>query len=162
MVSTAREANFEPSSAEAAALAKSIHNIVRSLLHQIQPSVEDEGISKGQFFAMHVLTNMSAASLSTVAKRLAITAPSACVTIDSLEAAGLVRKHRSARDHRTVEVSLTPKGRRVEARVWDRIGRRIADAAGDLPPEDLATSVRVFHELDRRLDQTLKIRRGED
>jgi DNA-binding MarR family transcriptional regulator len=51
-----------------------------------------------------------------------------------------------------VEVSLTPKGRRVEARVWARIGRRIAEAASDLPTDDLAAAIRVFRELNHRLD----------
>jgi MarR family transcriptional regulator, organic hydroperoxide resistance regulator len=154
MVMTSRDASGESSPDDAAELAKSIHDIILSVLRQIQPTVEAEQISKGQFLAMHVLSSMNAASVSDVARHLAIKAPTVCVTVDQLEEAGLVTRQRSARDHRTVEVSLTPKGRRVEARVWTRIGRRIAEAAGDLPPDDLAAAIRVFRELNRRLNTT--------
>ena len=151
MVMTPRDAPHEPS-AEAAELARSIHDIILSVFRQIQPTVEAEQISKGQFLAMHVLSSMKSASVSDVARQLAVKAPTVCVTVDQLEEAGLVTRHRSARDHRTVEVSLTPKGRKVEARVWARIGRRIAEAASDLPADDLAAAIRAFRELNRRLD----------
>src|ERR1700677_3517343 len=118
MVMTPRDASHESSPDDAAEVARSIHDIVLSVLPQIQPIVETEQISKAQFLAMHVLSSTKAASMSDVARHLAVKAPTACVTVDQLEESGLVTRHRSARDHRTVEVSLTPKGREVEARVW--------------------------------------------
>ena len=154
MVVTSRDVSEESSSDDAAEVARSIHDIVLSVLRQIQPIVEAEQISKAQFLAMHVLSSMDAASVSDVARHLAVKAPTVCVTVDQLEEAGLVTRNRSARDHRTVEVYLTPKGRRVEARVWTRIGRRIAEAARDLPPDDLAVAIRVFRALNHRLNTT--------
>jgi DNA-binding MarR family transcriptional regulator len=154
MVTTSRYADRESSLSDSDELANSIHDIVFSVLRQIQPTVEAEGISKGQFLTMHVLSGLQAASVSEVARHLAVKAPTACVTLDQLEAAGLVTRQRSASDHRTVEVSLTTKGRRVEARVWARIGRRISEAARGLAPEDVVTTVRVFRELNRRLEPT--------
>jgi DNA-binding MarR family transcriptional regulator len=124
--------------------------------------VEHEGISKPQFLAMHVLTGTSVASVSTVARHLAVSAPTACVTVDQLEAAGLVEKHRSSRDHRTVEVSLTPKGRKAEARVWASIGRRISNAASGMSADDLATTVRLLHELNGRLNKIPYPRSGKN
>ena len=90
MVTISRDIIEETSSMDAAELAKSIHEIIPSLLRQIQPTVEAEGISKGQFLAMHVLSSLPSASLSTVARHLSVKAPTACVTVDQLEAAGLV------------------------------------------------------------------------
>jgi len=152
MVSASSELHRESTSQDAAELAKSVHQMVQLLLRQMQPAVLAEGVSKGQFWALHVLTTLPTASVSTVAKHLAVTAPAVCVTLDQLEEAGLVTRHRSAKDHRTVEVSLTPKGRKVEAKVWSHIGQQIADAARELPSDDIATTVRVFHSLNRMLD----------
>jgi MarR family transcriptional regulator, organic hydroperoxide resistance regulator len=152
MVTASRDAYKEPLSSNADELARSIHDSILSVVHQIHLAVEAEHISKGQFLAMHVMSGLEAASVSTVARNLAVKAPTMCVTVDQLEAAGLVTRHRSARDHRTVEVSLTPKGRKIEARVWARIEGRISEAADGLPPADVAATVRVFRELNRRLD----------
>ena len=106
----------------------------------------------GQFWSLHLVSSLGSASVSTVARHLAISAPTVCGNVDTLEAAGLITRHRSERDRRAVELSLTPKGRRVEARIWARIGQLVADAGGALPSEDLATAVRVFRELHRQLD----------
>jgi len=103
MVVTSRDVSEESSSDDAAEVARSIHDIVLSVLRQIQPIVEAEQISKAQFLAMHVLSSMDAASVSDVARHLAVKAPTVCVTVDQLEEAGLVTRNRSARDHRTVE-----------------------------------------------------------
>ena len=141
-------------SVEAGEFAKSIHGMVRVLLHRLQPIVESEGISKGQFMAMHVLSNVSVASVNDVARHLAVSAPSMCVTVDQLEEAGLVTRNRSSRDRRTVEVSLTPKGQKVEARVWAMIEKDVAGAIADLPRSEVATTTRVIREMSRRLDVT--------
>ncbi|MDA4135756.1 MAG: MarR family winged helix-turn-helix transcriptional regulator [Thaumarchaeota archaeon] len=146
-------------SSDAEQLAESIQDVILSVLRHIQPMVEAEGISKPQFLTMHVLSSLEPASVSTVARHLAVKAPTACVTVDQLEAAGLVKRQRSERDHRTVELSLTPKGRRVEARVWSQIGQRVAHAARGLPHEDVAATVRVVRELNHRL-QPIAVSRG--
>jgi MarR family transcriptional regulator, organic hydroperoxide resistance regulator len=135
-------------------LAKSVHEVVRSLFRDIQPTVEAERLSLAQFWAMHVLSSMHPKSVSAVARHLGVSAPTTCVTIDQLEAAGLVTRQRSVRDHRFVDLALTQEGHRVEARVWSRIGRRISEAVRDLPPDDVAKAVQVFRELSRRLDAT--------
>jgi DNA-binding MarR family transcriptional regulator len=123
-----------------------------SVLRRAHSALEAEGISMGQFWALHLVSSLGAASVSTVARHLSVSAPTVCGKVDQLEAAGLVIRHRSERDRRTVELSLTPKGRKVEARLWERIGTMVGSAAEELRPEDVATAVRVFRELSRRLD----------
>ena len=135
-------------------LVNNVHELMRSVVHHLQPTLESEGISTGQFWAMHVVSSLQSASVSTVARHLALSAPTVCVNVDQLEAAGLVHRHRSERDHRAVDLSLTAKGRRVEARIWSRIGALMAEAAAGLPPEDITTAIRVFQEVNRRLDPT--------
>ncbi len=143
-----------PASNDVEELVESVHDVMRSVFHRLHPAVEAEGISIGQFWSLHLVSSLRSASLSTVARHLAVSAPTVCANVDSLESQGLVSRQRSERDRRAVELSLTPKGRRVEARVWAEVGRLMAEAADDLPPRDVATAVRVFRELHRRLDAT--------
>ncbi len=152
MVATAVLDRREPSPGDADQLVASVHEVMRSVLHRVHPVLETEGISMGQFWALHLVSSLRSASLGTVARHLSVSAPTVCANVDQLEAAGLVIRHRSERDRRAVELSLTPKGRKVESRVWGQIGRVMAEAAEDLPPKDLATAVRVFQELSRRLE----------
>src|SRR5690349_4671440 len=94
-VSEGRRATLSPESAE---LAKSVHDLIRVLLRYLQPVVEAEGISKGQFWIMHVLSNCDTGSVNDVAQRLSLSAPSVSVTVDQLERAGMVTRVRSASD----------------------------------------------------------------
>ena len=132
-------------------LVDGVHETMRSVLRSLQPALESEGISMGQFWALHLVSSLPSASLSTVARYLAVSPPTVCANVDQLEAAGFLERHRSRTDHRAVDLSLTPKGRRLEARIWNRIGRLISDASRDLAPEDIATAIRVFRELNQRL-----------
>jgi DNA-binding MarR family transcriptional regulator len=129
-----------------------VHDAMGSVLHRIHPALEAEGISLGQFWALHLVSGLRSASVSTVARHLFVSAPTVCANVDQLEASGLLTRRRSERDHRAVELLLTPKGRKVESRVWDRIGQMMSEAAQDLPPEDVATALRVFVALNRRLE----------
>jgi DNA-binding MarR family transcriptional regulator len=130
-----------------------VHEVLKSSLRQLHPTLAKEGITMGQFWALHTVWSLQAASVSTVARYLGVSSPTVCSNIDQLEEAGLVRRDRSERDRRAVTLSLTPRGRKVEARVWNEVGRVIGDAARDLPPEDIAAAVRVFREIAARLDR---------
>jgi len=146
-----------PSAAE---LADLIHVVVRASLHRIHPTLEEEGITMGQFWALHLVSSLSSASVGTVARRLGVTAPSACASIDQLEGAGLVRRRRSVKDRRAVELSLTPRGRRVEGRVWRDVAGLIGGASDRVSADDLTTTVRVFREIGRRLAEPDPLGRG--
>jgi DNA-binding MarR family transcriptional regulator len=153
MVASTVVAPREHSHSERDQLVDAVHEVMRSFVHRLQPALESEGISKGQFWALHQVASLEHPSLSTVARHLSISSPTLCVDVDQLEAAGLVTRHRSDRDRRTVVLSLTPKGLKVESRIWARIGRLMSEAARGLPPEDVATAVRVFRELNRSLER---------
>lgn len=152
MVGTASMVSRSAASPAAEELVASVHEVMRSLLHRVHPTLEAEGLSMGQFWALHLVSSLRSASVSTVARHLSVSAPTVCANVDILEAAGLVTRHRSEMDRRAVDLSLTAKGHKVEARVWGRIGRLMAEAARELPPRDVATAARVFVDIRRRLD----------
>jgi DNA-binding MarR family transcriptional regulator len=132
-------------------LANGLHEVVRSVIRNVQPIIEAEGISMPQFWSMKVVSSLQTASVNAVAKYLSISPPTVCVTIDQLEEAGLVSRNRSMRDRRMVEIALTPKGTALESMIWGKIGEQVARAVADMPTEDVATAARVVAELNRRL-----------
>ena len=145
-------AALPPESAQVAELIDLVREVLHGSLRQLHPTLAKEGITMGQFWAIHTVSSLETATLSTVARYLGVTPPSACANIDELEQAGLVRRQRSARDRRAVELSLTPRGRKVEARVWSEIGRVMSHAGQGLDPHDVGAAVRVFREIALQLN----------
>jgi len=133
-------------------LVSSVHEVMGSVLRRIAPTLEEEGITMGQFWALHLVSSLGQTSLTAVARHLSVAPPTVCGNVDHLVRAGFVSRHRSERDRRAVELSLTPAGRRVEARIWRAVGEVMHSATEDLPEEDVATATRVFRELRGRLD----------
>jgi DNA-binding MarR family transcriptional regulator len=133
-------------------LVDSVHRVMQSMFRRTSPALSAEGISMAQFWALHMISSFDTAPLSTIARGLGVSSPTLCAKIDELEAAGFVARHRSQKDRRVVEVSLTSKGRRAETRVWSWIGEMMGRAASDLPRQDLETTVRVFHAIHRKLE----------
>jgi len=121
-------------------------------MHRIHSPLEAEGLSSGQFSVLHLVSTLRGASVSTVARHLSANEPNVSVVVSRLVAAGLVTRQRSTRDLRAVELFATPKGRKVESRVWRAIGRALAKATQEMPREDVATALRVFWELSQHLD----------
>jgi len=133
-------------------LAGLVHRVVRASLHRLSPVLGEEGITMGQFWALHFVSSRGGTSVGAVARTLGVSPPTACASLDQLEAAGLLRRTRSERDHRSVELSLTPRGGRAEARVWAEVGRLLADAATGLAASDLTATVRVLRAIERRME----------
>ncbi len=134
------------------ALVPAVHAVMKGFLRRVHPTLEAEGISLGQFWALHVVSSLGATSLSSIARHLSVRSPTACAQTDPLVDAGLLVRRRSERDRRTIELRLTPRGRRIEARVWAEIGCLMDAAVAGIPPEELASAVRVFRQLEERLD----------
>ena len=154
MISSVPKLESRRATAEVAELIDLVHEVLQGSLQKLHPTLAKEGITMGQFWAIHTVSSLEAASLSTVARYLGVSSPTACANIDQLEQGGLVRRQRSARDRRAVELSLTSRGRKVETRVWAEIGRVMYQAGRDLDPEDVAASVRVFRKVAQRLKST--------
>jgi len=66
------------------------HEVLRASLRELHPTLTKEGITMGQFWAIHTVSSLQGASVSTVARYLGVSAPTVCGNIDQLEDAGLV------------------------------------------------------------------------
>jgi DNA-binding MarR family transcriptional regulator len=125
-------------------LVDSVHRTMKSIFYRMTPVLDAEGISMGQFWTLHAVSSFDAAPLGAIARGLGVSSPTLCATVDELESTGFVARKRSEKDRRVVEVSLTAKGRRAEARIWAQVGGLMARASRDVPPKDLETTIRVF------------------
>ena len=141
------------------ALVDVVHDLFSATFLRVQPTLAEEGITKVQFWALHTISKLGAAPLGTVARYLGVSPPTVCTNIDMLEAEGLVRRARTEKDHRTVELSLTPRGRRVEARIRRDIARLMSEAVVGIPERDLLVAVRVFRAITEGLRPAATARR---
>jgi len=159
MISAMPKVDTDPASTGVPELVDLVHEVLQGSLRQLHPTLAKEGITMGQFWAIRTVSSLRTASLSTAARYLGLSSPALCSSVDQLEKAGLVRRQRSARDRRKVELSLTPRGRQVQTRVWREIARVMGEAGQGLDAEDVAAAVRVFREVARRLESDVPNRR---
>jgi DNA-binding MarR family transcriptional regulator len=141
-----------PESAPAAELVNSVHDVMKLVVQHAMKNLLAEGITMGQFWTLHLVSSLPAASVSDLSRRLAVSAPTVCSNLDQLEEAGLVVRHRSEKDRRTVEISLTPKGKKVEVRAWAHIARLMTEASSKVPADDIATATGVFRSIRAQLE----------
>jgi len=161
MISPSAKVEVRPESTEVPQLIDLVHQVLQGSLRRLHPALAKEGITMGQFWAIHTVSSLESASLSTVARYLGVSSPTVCASVDQLEAAGLVRRQRSERDRRAVELSLTPRGRKVETRVWHEIARVAYEAGRDIDAQDAAAAVRVFREVARRIESVAPTHRED-
>ncbi len=133
-------------------LAASVHDAMRSLLRRLQPVLEDEGISMGQFWGLHAISSLGPTSVNSVAHKLLVSAPTACANLDTLVRAGFLERRRSEADRRRVELALTAKGREAESRVWRAIAVAMSEGTRGFSRREISAAARVFRALVEHLE----------
>lgn len=113
--------------------------------HRISPT-------QGQILAFLQARPRRPATLSAIARAVALTAGTVCEAVRALEKKGMVRKARGATDARAVFITLSPKGRRKakQASAWPDF---LTEAAERLRPEERRALLRVFIKLIRTLQE---------
>ncbi|MFJ9458157.1 MarR family winged helix-turn-helix transcriptional regulator [Kitasatospora sp. NPDC101447] len=98
--------------------------------------LRDLGLTYPQYLVMLVLWEDGELSVKRIGERLRLDSGTLSPLLKRLEAAGLVRRERSAQDERSVTVALTAEGSALRERAG-QVPRRLLAATG-LPVEDLA------------------------
>jgi DNA-binding MarR family transcriptional regulator len=90
------------------------------------PDDRQHGLTLAQYMLLAPLTERSPRAVRELADAAGVAGPTATRLLDSLEAGGYVERRPSERDRRSVDVSLTPDGKRQldETREWVNEGRR--------------------------------------
>ncbi|MER7769144.1 MarR family transcriptional regulator [Kitasatospora sp. NPDC096140] len=98
--------------------------------------LRDLGLTYPQYLVMLVLWEDGELPVKRIGERLRLDSGTLSPLLKRLEAAGLVRRERSAQDERSVTVALTAEGSALRERAG-QVPRRLLAATG-LPVEDLA------------------------
>ena len=119
-----------------------VANELRPLLLQINRHLRRElaplGITAVQAALLHAIRTTPGIGSRALADREGMSKPAMTTAIDRLETAGLVRRSRSARDARCVELELTEKGQRVSRSARSRRTAWLASRLERLEPGELA------------------------
>ena len=101
----------------------------RSVIALYRPLLEPMGLTHPQYLVMLALWEESPLSVKQLSNLLQLDPGTLSPLLKRLEAAGLVRRERSARDERSVEVRLTEEGTALRERAL-QVPRRIVAATG--------------------------------
>ncbi|GHA10598.1 MarR family winged helix-turn-helix transcriptional regulator [Streptomyces echinoruber] len=122
----------------------SLHAASRAFNGVYRVLLRDLGLTYPQYLAMLVLWEHGEMSVKQLGERLRLDSGTLSPLLKRLEAAGLVRRERSAHDERSVRVRLTDDGAALRERALE-VPARIAAATG--------YGVEEIRELKERLDR---------
>ncbi len=122
----ARRIEFAPQDS-AGYLVRDAH---RAFQHMLEKRIAPYGVTRGQWYFLRVLWTRDGVSQRELSDSVGMMEPTTVIALRSMEKAGLVRRVRSAEDKRRAQVWLTPKARRLKARLLP-VARRITMQARD-------------------------------
>ncbi|WP_345660063.1 MarR family transcriptional regulator [Streptomyces venetus] len=112
----------------------SLHAASRAFNGVYRVILKDLGLTYPQYLVMLVLWEHDELPVKKLGEHLRLDSGTLSPLLKRLEAAGLVRRERSARDERSVEVRLTEQGTALRQRAL-QVPRRIAASTGFGPDE---------------------------
>lgn len=122
----AKTADFAPQES-AGYLVRDAH---RAFQHLIEKRIAPFGVTRGQWYFLRVLWTKDGVSQRELSESVGMMEPTTVIALQSMEKAGLVRRERSAEDKRKAQVWLTPKAKKLKARLLP-IARHITMQARD-------------------------------
>ncbi|WP_278922267.1 MULTISPECIES: MarR family winged helix-turn-helix transcriptional regulator [Pseudophaeobacter] len=84
----------------------------------VEEALKDVGITVAQMRALAVLTENGPCTINTLSVLTVIKQPTLSRTLDTMEAAGLIRREADAKDSRIRHIQLTETGKRVHETAW--------------------------------------------
>jgi MarR family 2-MHQ and catechol resistance regulon transcriptional repressor len=108
----------------------------QALAGRASGSIAGTGICFTDFTILEILLHKGPLPVNTLAERIGLTSGSGTTAIDRLEKRGLVERHSIASDRRARVVHLTPAGRRLIRKAFDRHSADMEEVAGQLSPDE--------------------------
>jgi len=121
-----------------------IRRIVQVLRKTAQAAEKRVGLSAAQLFVVRKLLETDALSVGELALRTATSQSSVSEVVQRLVTAGLVTRIRSARDARSVELSLTDAGRELAAKSPEAVQDRVLEALDRMRASDRAQLAKLL------------------
>lgn len=108
----------------------------------VRDEVTHEVISAHQASVLDHLDDVEATSLLELARHMGVTASTMSLTVDRLDRGGYVRRERSSKDGRRVDLRLTPAGVRVKRQQKVLEPELVAGMLDQLPEKKRAQALR--------------------
>lgn len=112
-----------------------------------------QGVSSGFWYFLRALWRENGATQKRLAQLNNVTEPTTVTTLTAMARIGLVVRQRNADDRRKLNVFLTPRAEQLKAELMPYAYRINAIAGQDIPPEDLATCLRVLKRMSENLSR---------
>jgi MarR family transcriptional regulator, lower aerobic nicotinate degradation pathway regulator len=140
---------------------RSVLDAVRRIVHALRESSRwaerHVGLSGAQLFVLQALSESSAMTINALAARTHTHQSSVSMVVTGLVERGLVTRTRSAADRRSVEVSLTSRGRRRSDRAPDVAQQRLIAAIERFSPSRRRQLAAALGELAQSVADTSRV-----
>jgi len=124
-----------------------IRRLVQVIRRSAQAAERRVGLSAAQLFVLRKLAEVQILSVGELAIRTATSQSSVSEVVQRLVTAGLVQRQRSARDGRSVELSLSDAGRALVDKAPQAIQDHILEGLSRMPGRDRAELARLINNL---------------
>ena len=91
--------------------------------------------------------------MSHLAQFLKVSRPAATGLVDRLIVQRLVKREEDRSDRRVVRVTITPKGRKIIANIWEQKRRTFVQVFGQISPQDRAQYITILEQVASNLTQ---------
>jgi MarR family 2-MHQ and catechol resistance regulon transcriptional repressor len=99
-------------------------------------SIEDTGLGLTDFAALEALLHKGPQTITEIQNRVLLASGSMTAAVDRLEEKGLIRRTSAPEDRRAKVLKLTPEGRRVVQKAYDRHAADLESAMTVLSPSE--------------------------
>ncbi|MBI3332984.1 MAG: MarR family transcriptional regulator [Candidatus Omnitrophica bacterium] len=110
-------------------------------------------ITLPQLWILEHLSRRGSCPMNELARFLGISRPAATGLVDRLIGQELVSRLSDPKDRRVVRVNLTPKGRRVQANIWEQKRKMLVEVFGKLSPKDRSHYLATLEKVVRLLSE---------
>jgi DNA-binding MarR family transcriptional regulator len=138
---------MEPGLALDDQLCFALYSASRAITARYRPLLDELGLTYPQFLVMLVLWETGPVTVSQLGQRLHLDSGTLSPLLKRLESAGMISRHRHARDERSVEITLTGDGHRLRERATC-----VPLAIGRATGLDIAGAARLIGELNAIAD----------
>jgi len=121
----------------------------QTLLAAVARRVAAAGLTQSQFGVLETLYHLGPMSQRALGRKLLISGGNVTMVVGNLERRGLIARRRRAEDARVMDVSLTPKGRRLVARLFPQVARLVVAKMAALGGREQAQLGRLARKLGR-------------
>lgn len=116
---------------------------------RMNAAIRRHELNENQFGVLETLLHVGPLSQCDLGSKLFTSRPNVTLVVDQLEERGLVVRKRSSRDRRSVQVSLSPAGRRLIERIFPEHAAKVADAFSALTAVEQEELGRICRKLGR-------------